>query len=324
MNDRASFPVEPHASDFAEKSIQRTVKRLFFATRPKFFPASVLPVLVGTAWGYHIGGGLDWLAFMLALVATMCVHAGANVLNDVGDEIGGSDRRNLNRIYPYTGGSRFIQAGILTAEQMRGLAVALFAAATLLGALLTAVAGPAVLLFGLAGLALGVLYSLPRVQLSARGIGEAAVAIAFGVLPVGGAAWLQSARLDIDTILVSVPVSMWVVAILLINEVPDIAADDSAGKRTLAVRLQPHGSQKLYIALHVVALTSFITMITRDMLPLLTVIVPLLLMALAAYASAGIAGHSIGQARLRRSIEMTLAIHTIGCLWLAGSILFFS
>ncbi len=32
-------------------SLAQTGKRLINATRPKFFPASVLPVLAGTAWG---------------------------------------------------------------------------------------------------------------------------------------------------------------------------------------------------------------------------------------------------------------------------------
>lgn len=60
--------------------------------RPKFFPASVLPVLAGTAWGYMAAGQFDLSCFVLALLATVCVHAGANVLNDVGDD-GGCWRR---------------------------------------------------------------------------------------------------------------------------------------------------------------------------------------------------------------------------------------
>ena len=51
--------------------------------RPKFFPASVLPVLAGSAWGFMAAGQFDLSAFILALLATVCVHAGANVLNDV-------------------------------------------------------------------------------------------------------------------------------------------------------------------------------------------------------------------------------------------------
>ena len=72
----------------------------------------------------------------------------------------------------------------------------------------------------LAGIALGTLYSMPPVQLSAHGFGEAAVALAFGTLPIAGAAWLQSGIVDTDALLASVSISLWVAASLLINEVP--------------------------------------------------------------------------------------------------------
>jgi 1,4-dihydroxy-2-naphthoate octaprenyltransferase len=74
----------------------------------------------------------------------------------------------------------------------------------------------------LAGIALGTLYSMPPVQLRAHGFSEAALALAFGTLPVAGAAWLQSGIVDTDVLLASVPISLWVAAILLTNEVPDI------------------------------------------------------------------------------------------------------
>ena len=103
----SSDPAEvagPAPENFAGGSAAQTCKRLFHATRPKFFPASVLPVLAGSAWGFQVAGEFDVLVFALALFATVCVHAGSNVINDVGDDAGGTDRQNEDRIYPYTGG----------------------------------------------------------------------------------------------------------------------------------------------------------------------------------------------------------------------------
>ena len=119
----------PNADEFAGESYGQITKRLFNATRPKFYPASVLPVVAGTAWGFMVAGTFDWYVFVLALFATICVHASANVLNDVGDESGGTDRINEERIYPYTGGSRFIQAGIMSASAMARLGISLIAIA---------------------------------------------------------------------------------------------------------------------------------------------------------------------------------------------------
>jgi 1,4-dihydroxy-2-naphthoate octaprenyltransferase len=138
------------------------VRRGFLATRPPFLIASVLPVLVGTAWASAAFRRFDGLLFGLALAATLLAQAATNVYNDVGDDATGADPGNTERIYPYTGGSRFIQAGLLSRRDMTHLALGLCAAALLLGAALAVLRGPGVILLGLAGLALGFLYSFPR------------------------------------------------------------------------------------------------------------------------------------------------------------------
>ena len=179
----------PSPEEYSGASASRTAKRLLQATRPKFFPASVLPVLAGTAWGVHVAGQFDISIFCLALLATVCVHAGSNVLNDVGDDSNGTDQQNEEHIYPYTGGSRFIQFGIMDATAMVRLGIGLLAVAAIAGLILLIVKGPMILIFGLTGLTLGVLYSVGPIRLSSIGLGEFTVAIAFGVLPVTGAAW---------------------------------------------------------------------------------------------------------------------------------------
>jgi 1,4-dihydroxy-2-naphthoate octaprenyltransferase len=281
-----------------------------------------LPVLAGTAWGTAAAGHFDVLVFLLALLATVCVHAGSNVLNDVGDDAGGTDRQNDLRIYPYTGGSRFIQEAILDARGMTRLGWGLLAIAVVAGACLIAIKGLVILYFGLTGVLLGVLYSLGPVRLSAVGLGETAVAIAFGILPVSGAAWLQGAPIDTTLVLFAIPVSAWVAAILLINEVPDIAADGATGKRTLPVRLGLVGTSWLYLAIHVVAVLSVLALTRQGSLPLLSPAAPILLLALAWRASTAIRVGMQGRERLTAAIEMTLGIHTIGTLWLIGCVLF--
>ena len=312
----------PSPQNYAGDSFGQTLKRLFNATRPKFFPASVLPVLAGTAWGFHAAGELDVLVFALALFATVCVHAASNVLNDVGDESGGTDRQNADRIYPYTGGSQFIQAGIMSASEMARWGVSLLALAAVAGLALILLKGPVVLYFGLAGVALAVLYSLGPIRLASLGIGETAVAIGFGVIPVSGAAWLQSGTVDGSLVLFSLPVSAWVAAILLINEVPDVVADGATGKRTLPVRLGLNATAIVYLSLHLVAVAATGWLAYTGALPLLAPLVPLVLLVLAGKASAVIRRGVAEREPMTRAIESTLAIHTIGSIWLLGCVLF--
>lgn len=311
---------EPTNELLAGDSPGSVARRLFLATRPGFFPASVAPVIVGSAWGYSVAGKFDWLLFALALVATLLVHLACNVLNDVGDDRSGADRINDDRIFPYTGGSRFIQNGVLTVRQMAALGISLLAMGVLVGLMLAVLRGPVVLIFGIIGVSLGVLYSLPRIELSAHGVGEAAIAVAFGLLPVNGAAWLQSGRVDWESILISVPVSMWVAAILLINEVPDRNSDGRAGKKTLVVRLGVDNTRRLYLFLHLTASAALLSAGFIGLIPWWMGVISVVLVP-GAYRAAVHIREPLDRMRLTHSIEITLRMHTAGCALILIAIL---
>lgn len=320
QSQNSTGPAEPTFASLAGGSPGARARRLLLATRPAFSVASIAPVIIGSAWGFRVTRHFEWSVALLALVATLCVHLGSNVLNDVADDISGADRNNEERIFPYTGGSRFIQNGVMTANEMTIWGLTLLAVAAILGLALIELRGPAVLVFGLIGVALGVSYSLPRVQLAARGVGESAIAVAFGALPVTGAAWLQSGRVDWAVILISVPVSLWVAAILLINEVPDQAADARAGKATLVVRLGPTATRRVYAGLHITACAAFLTAGALGLVPWWSALAALLLLPGAWKASRAIR-ESYDRPSLTRSIETTLRLHVAGSALLVIAVL---
>ncbi len=289
----------------------------FGATRPRFLAASLLPVLIGSAWGSQIAGHLDLPALLLAVLATLLVHAASNVYNDVTDEVLGTDRANTTRIAPFTGGSRLIQDGLVGLPEMRRLAEILALLAAGAGAALALRAGPGVLAFGVAGGLLGLAYSLPGIRLSGRGLGEAAIAIAFGILPVTGAAWLQSGSLEAQAVLLAIPVSSWVAAIILANEIPDAPSDAVTGKRTLAVRLGAR-TPLLHGLVQVAGFAALAVAAERGLLPGWSVLLPAVLLVAGLYASWLLAG---SRSQLARGIRLTLAIHAVGSLWLLAAVI---
>jgi 1,4-dihydroxy-2-naphthoate octaprenyltransferase len=307
-------PLDRPSSSLAGPGLAAAARRAFLATRPAFFTAAVLPVLVGTAWATASLHRFDGALLALALGAMVLAHAAANVYNDVGDDQIGADADNTNHIYPYTGGSRFIQAGLLTRREMAWLAVGLASGALALGVVLSLLRGPGVILFGVAGLGLGLLYSLPGAQLSARGIGEAAVGIGFGALPVIGAAWLQTGQFDFGVALICLPVSAWAAAILIINEVPDVDSDRRVGKRTLVVRWGARGAQWIYGGLTATALAASAFAILRHTLPTWYALPALVLAGVGIAALVGISFKPGARRRLKQSIELTLVTHIVGCL----------
>jgi len=309
---------EPAPRELSGAALHRVIKRLLLATRPIFLPASLLPVFVGTAWGSRAAGVLDLQALLLALAAVVCVHGAVNVLNDVFDDAHGGDRVNSERIYPFTGGSRFIQNTVMTTPEMARWGAALLTLGMLFGLWLVLARGLVVLWLGLIGVALGLAYSMPPLRLSDRGVGELAVGLGFGILPVTGAAWLQNGRWDPVVIWLALPVSLWVALILLANEVPDARADGAVGKRTLVVRLGSAGTAWLYFTLQVLALAPLGVLTAQGAMPPGVLILAAIAWPAAVLAARDLRAGMAGPARVRRAIKLTLAIHALGCLWLVG------
>lgn len=312
---------EPSAVALGGTAPLRIARRLFLATRPAFFTASILPVLLGSAWGYGSAGAFDASAFALALLATVFVHAATNVLNDVYDELSGNDAPNAGRIHPYTGGSRFIQNGVMTAAEMRHWGTVLLVLGVFAGAVLVYLKGTAVVGFGLIGMLLGILYSAPPIRLSARGWGEVAVGVGFGPLPVVGAAWLQTGQISLDAALLSLPVGIWIANVLLINEVPDADADAASGCRTVAVRLGAAGTRRLYLAGQAIAAASAVGLSLAGLLPVWGGLAVALSFVPAWKAAQSIVAPPSERDRLQGGIEATLFIHAAGSLLLLGSIM---
>jgi len=247
-----------------------------------FLVASLLPVLYGSIVGFQIAerqnGSFDFLALILALVAVAFVNLGINVLNDVYDDINGTDRINRHAVIPFTGGSRVIQDNVLTREQMRHWSYLLLTLSVVTGFFLFLHKGYGVIVFGLLGLFLGIGYSMPPVKLASRGLGEAAIALGVGMLPVMGAAWLQSDYFSWAVLWLSLPIGLWVTNIILVNEVPDAEADSTSGKNTLAVRFGVKATAGFYLILNMVAAAIIVIAALFDLIPFMATVLPIVLL----------------------------------------------
>ncbi|MGE3774213.1 MAG: prenyltransferase [Gammaproteobacteria bacterium] len=215
------------------------------ATRPPFLILTVIACFVGfatsAAQGVPFQSGYAAATLLLAVLA----HAAANVWNDCSDALLGTDAINVRRIEPYTGGSRVIQNGELSAADMRRYALALAGAAIAGGLLLAVLRGPGLLAIGLAGGFIGWAYSQPGLALMSRGLGEFAVGIGWALVVVG-ADFVQRGHFTDLPFAASVGVALLVAALLTINQIPDIDADRACGKHTLAVRLGALATSRVY------------------------------------------------------------------------------
>lgn len=228
---------EPSSAVFHRRTAWNRALTYFAATRPPFLTASVLPVLasgalVAAAPGTTVSGAL--LALIVVNIAL--IHCGANVLNDYFDALSGTDAANTARIFPFSGGSRFIQNDVLSAREMRTFGLALSLTGAALGLVMAWHTGPLLLAIGLAGGLIGYFYSAPPC-LACRGLGDLSIAVSFGLFPVIGTALILTGSIPEEAWWLGAAIGCFVAAILWANSIPDIASDRATGKWTIPARL---------------------------------------------------------------------------------------
>ena len=215
-------------------------------TRPGFLSITAVGCALGLASAAACGCGFDGTRALVTLLLALLAHAGANVLNDYCDAMNGADAANSAAVFPFTGGSRFIQNGQVSTDNTKRWAWLLLGLATLGGIWLALQSGAGLLLVGMAGVLLAWAYSSPPLKLMSRGLGELTVALAWWLVVVG-ADYSQRGHFFIIPAYVGVSFALLIGNILLINGLPDAPADASVGKLTLATRLTPRGVAWTYL-----------------------------------------------------------------------------
>jgi 1,4-dihydroxy-2-naphthoate octaprenyltransferase len=218
------------------QGLRESVATIFLAARPKFLVASAAPVLVGSSLGYAVSGSFNPLLFVLALLGIMALHAGANLANDYYDHTSRNDWVNQNPT-PFSGGSRYIQDGVLSARVILLMSLTCLAAGAIFGGVILLLTRSVfVLVLGMLGLLGGFFYTASPIRLGYRSVGEVVIFFLFGLLPVYGSYYLQTGEFDAAPILPGCVVGALIFLVILINEFPDAKADAAVNKRTLVVR----------------------------------------------------------------------------------------
>jgi 1,4-dihydroxy-2-naphthoate octaprenyltransferase len=212
------------------------------AARPRTLPAAVAPVLVGTALAIE-ADEFKGLAFVAALVGSIFIQIGTNLSNDYSDARRGADTED--RLGPV----RVTAGGLMPPRRVLIGTWVAFGIAVLAGLYLTAIAGPELLLVGVASIAAGVLYTGGPRPYGYEGLGELFVFLFFGVVAVVGTYSVQAEELPWEAVALSVPVGLRAAAILVVNNIRDADTDRRAGKRTLAVRLGRERARQLFAAM---------------------------------------------------------------------------
>lgn len=252
------------------------------AVRAYSFPASVVPVLLGSVYAWYAAGQFHWLLFIQALLAAVAYHIGSNLVNDYFDYKHGIDREGT------FGGSGMLTSGVMTPAQFLQGIWASLGFGTVLGLLIVwqlysqfgQQAALNLLVVGAAGLVGTIWYTAGKGSAKYNALGEPLVFIMFGFGYVMGAYLVQTGELSLQAALVSIPVGLLITAILQANDTRDIADDNAGGIRTQSILLGPTGARVYFSALLFGGYVSLIALAVAKVVPL-TALLPLLTLPLA-------------------------------------------
>jgi 1,4-dihydroxy-2-naphthoate octaprenyltransferase len=179
----------------------------------------------------------------LALLVALALQVGVNYANDYSDGIRGTDNARVGPI-------RLVGQGLAPANRVRAAALIAFAIAAIAGLLLVLISGHWwLLIVGAASIAAAWSYTGGPHPYGYAGLGELFVFVFFGLVPVLGTLYVQTANIDMTAVLASVGVGSLACAILVTNNLRDIPSDTEAGKKTLAVRLGDPRTRQFYTLL---------------------------------------------------------------------------
>jgi 1,4-dihydroxy-2-naphthoate octaprenyltransferase len=210
------------------------------AARPRTLPASVAPVLVGTAAG-AVAGGIVWSRFVLVVVVALAVQIAVNYANDYFDGVRGVD--TVQRAGP----RRAVASGMVTPRAMLVAIAVAMAVAAGAGIALAAIVSWWLVLIGLGAFIALLGYSGGPHPYASAGLGEVFVFVFFGLIATLGSSYVQHRMLPATAWVAAVATGLLAVAILVVNNLRDVPTDAIAGKRTLAVRIGEARTRQLFV-----------------------------------------------------------------------------
>jgi 1,4-dihydroxy-2-naphthoate octaprenyltransferase len=216
----------------------RRLLRILGMVRYRFFLyAGLLPYVLGAAWAYGMVGIFDISIFSSGFAGVVLAVVGVEAFNEYFDSRLGTDRVfNPDDAPPMS-------------SWVLWLGVAAFAGAFAVGVYLSIHDGWPILVFALFGGAAAIFYVAPPFRWAYRGLGETVIALSYGPWLVLGSLYLQTRAVSWGALWASLVPGLLIMALAVVNAIPDFHQDRLVGKRNLVVRLGRRRAVWLYLAL---------------------------------------------------------------------------
>lgn len=222
--------------------------------RPRTLPAAVLPVFIGAAVANRSLFGAEELLFhgALALLVSLALQIAVNFANDYSDGVRGTD-------HDRKGPMRLVGSGAATPLAVKRAALIAFAVAAAAGTLLAALSSWWLMVVGVVCIVAAWTYTGGPRPYGYAGWGELFVFVFFGLVATVGTTFVLSGEITALAVTAGCVTGFLAVALLVVNNLRDIASDAVNGKKTLAVRIGPRNTRVLYVGCYVAAGLGIVT-----------------------------------------------------------------
>ena len=213
--------------------------------RLRTLPLAIAPVIIGTGAAKLVDGPGIWhpVRALLCLAVAVCLQIGVNYANDYSDGVRGTDQYRV-------GPSRLTGSGRAAPRKVLTVALVFFGLGAVAGlALVLLTQHWWVLIVGAAAIAAAWFYTGGKRPYGYYGLGEVFVFVFFGLVATAGTTYMLVGTVNDASWYGAVIAGLIACAVLMVNNIRDIAPDKQAGKRTLAVLLGNRASRIVFCVL---------------------------------------------------------------------------
>lgn len=233
------------------------------STRPPFLILAPLCVLLGTAIAHYHGAVLDVWHFILASVGAVLSAVAVNTLNEYQDFHSGLDL--ITEQTPFSGGSGLLKQNSALEKSVLSLFKLALGSLFVIGIYFVYCFGLPMLVIGLLGLAVIITYTKtlnrhPWLCLISPGVG-------FALLMVLGSYVVQGQALNWQVLLIALIPFFTINNLLLVNQIPDIAADEQVGRNHFAIHYSVSAAIGCFTLSALFALILFTVLLYVNVLP---------------------------------------------------------
>lgn len=205
-------------------------KLMWQMTRPHTLTATFVPVILGTVIALF-DAHMNWAMFIAMLLACLCLQIATNLFNEYYDFKRGLDTADSVGI-----GGGIVRHG-LKPQNVLTVAFMLYAVAAVIGVYIFIETSWWLLIIGVAGMAVGYLYTGGPLPIAYTPFGELFSGIFMGTAFILIATFIQTGTISTLSILISIPMGVLVGLINMSNNIRDIEEDTVGGRKTLPILL---------------------------------------------------------------------------------------